>query len=167
MIRRRFTLASVLSFLLCAATAMLWVRSARALDQVDVYTSGTSYEFNAFSGRCEIFRQQFYRRKPGVASRIDPLHVAAPWQYLERARGRWLEPGERGWISRYRWPLRETQGWRPTEPGFPMPRAAEWLCPDSDDYLWVAWVQIPYWLPLVLFALLPLIRAARFFFLAP
>jgi hypothetical protein len=167
MIRRLFTLASVVSFLLFAATAMLWVRSARAFDEVDVYTSGTSYEFNAFSGRCVIFRRQFYRRKPGVASQVDPPYVAVPWQYLERARGRWLEPGERGWISRSRWPLREAQGWHPTEPGFPMPRAAEWLSPDTgtnpyDDYLWVAWMQIPYWLQLLLFALLPLIRALSF-----
>jgi hypothetical protein len=52
MIRRLFTLLSILSLLLCVATVVLWVRSYRVADDVTVtYVGGGAERFRACNGR--------------------------------------------------------------------------------------------------------------------
>jgi hypothetical protein len=69
MARRMFTVLSTLSLLLCAVTAVLWVRSYWFADELDVQLDRANVHFSSFLGRTRL-SASFYDRSPkanGVA----------------------------------------------------------------------------------------------------
>src|SRR5438270_13585640 len=71
MLRRLFTLAPALSLLLCAATAVLWVRSHGTVDTVFWNLGGRVFwRLTCASGRCHVF----WVNEPSRQSRTRALH---------------------------------------------------------------------------------------------
>ena len=59
--RRVFTILSALSLVLCLATCVVWVRSYRALDDIDFDARGRSIEIRTLSG---MFIVQWISNRP-------------------------------------------------------------------------------------------------------
>jgi hypothetical protein len=157
MIRRLFTILSVLSLLLCVATCVLWVRSYRAFDTATYCSAAKdahqwSFCGGNYCGRFEVF---------SVDARLHPGH--------EMAYEKDPSTNELGWARQpgWRWASYDSRPYPSIKDAAEM--LWSWRCstgewspirtdPNVRRYAFTS-VVFPLWAPTVAFAAGPLIRA--------
>ncbi len=149
----------LLSSLLFVGSAMLWVRSCRAYDQLNGTMSGY-FELNSYSGRLSFTRQVHYALRAGVDPQTDILHAFRPSRFLNS------QPEETSplCIERSRFPLGDSSGFCDGVLLFPGLQAHHWLAPSragTDIYSWCTLITVPYWLLCLLFGLPPVFAIAH------
>ena len=155
--------ATLASLAVCAAAALLWVRSYHALDQLYGRALGTGFDVNSYNGRFQFSSYTQYHVRAGVYRSGAVEYSARPFDVLERDAP--LEGGS--YVARQRWPLRDTGFWEAEPPLCPRAEFRRWLASARQGpgkYVWVRLLVVPYWM-VVLATALPLVgivfRAVR------
>jgi len=155
------TLARLLSLVLCAATAVLWVRSIRALDEIYGSFGRTLFDVRSFNGRFEIRTREISQLRSDVTGNPWLLNTPRPFDSLVP------KPAYENMIARQRWPLGETDEWQRDAAFFQpieyRPGRLCWGRQGPGIWVWVREIRIPYWLPLVGFGIAPVAAIAKRF----
>ncbi len=149
-----------LSLILCVAMGWMWVRSFRVFDQWYGDVAGMTIHIESYSGRCDFRLWRWYVLRKGVDPNLQVDGKDRPFQFLKRE----TEEGPKNWITRQRWPLVETERWVAKAGLFPGMKGDRWLAWGRDGpgrYVWVDWVQIPYWMAFIGFAFWPTVVLVR------
>ena len=151
---RKAVLASLAA---CAAVALLWVRSHRALDQMYGHVWGTDFDVKSFNGQCQFRLTTQYQLRPGLYPNGAVQAHPRPFDLLERDHS-----PEPSYAVRQRWPLRDTGYWEPDPtllPAAKFRRLLTYARQGPGRYVWVKLLVVPYWMD-ILTAALPLAGAA-------
>jgi hypothetical protein len=162
MIRRLFTALSVASFVLLLASAAMWVRSTRALDQLYGDAGGVYFTVESCNGYWEASTHRRYHVREGQDPAADALAADRPFDLLSPSDD--PTAGGCNFVARQRWPLDQTDRLDPEAETFPRPQCHAWLAWARDgpgQYEWVNQCRVPYWLACLAFLLSPAVAAVR------
>lgn len=152
--RSLLILLALPSLLLLVATLALWVRSARALDEVDGRLGFTGVDLESYAGRLDVRLHRPYRLRADVEESIEPRY-----DELELVD----DPLYRGdYLSRQRWPLGQTSRWVRDATYTPRPTfewRIAWARDGAGRYDGIVTATVPYWLATLPLAIAPTLAA--------
>jgi hypothetical protein len=137
-------------------TAVLWIRSMRALDVVffDIAIVPYGLEIRSSNGVAHLWFRREMQLKPGVADSVRPDFAANAFDVLEDQPRTPNAPWY--FYDRYRWPLDQTEDWESNPRLFGGVHWQSWIGFDRDGpgkWSMMKVLQLPYWLIFVIFAL--------------
>lgn len=154
MLRRAVRYGAAALFFALIASALLWLRSLRALDQLDGRIRFTNFTFTSYAGRLEVAFSRAYYLPMDVVTEGTPtfgqLRIDPNW-------------GGGDYASRSRWPIAITSKAAARSVWFPRPEFDSGIARDGRRrYRGAVRAVVPYWLAMPLFAVVPAVAIPTF-----